>query len=390
MTFYLTPVTGDLLIDREKELKTLLDELSKKNSKIGFSLSGVRRIGKTSILKEVKKQLEKQGVVVIYISVWSAIPDTLETFIANLFDETMAAFKDKLPFKMKISNLIKLGRDGIADLLKHFKLSVDLENKISYTISYVKGEESDVNKATYNALQLMDKLAEKTKTKCVLIIDEFPSIAELKIGKKMIGASIIKLIRTVNEDYKKTALVVSGSFLHTMNEAVLSSSAPFYKQLVNLEINQLDDTAVQDFVKKYLKKKLTKDGLVLLLEKSSGIPYNLQMLGRQLDELKENTLDKSSIEKAIDAVLKREGEIHYKDYLGMMQSTEIKVLKVMAIHNASGPKEISDAANMKLNDVTALLKLLLDKGLIKKIERGRYQFTDNMFKTWLSRSDDKF
>jgi len=386
MSFYLTPVTGELLINREKELDQILSELVKKNSRIGFSLTGVRRIGKTSILKEVKKRLEKEGIVVIYISVWNTTPDTLETFIANLFDDTIEAFKDKFPLKMKISNLIKMGRDGINDLLKHLNISVDFGNEIAYTVSYVKGEESDISKATSNIFNLIDRLAEKTKTKCVLIIDEFPSLIELKIGKKMIGSSIIKTIRTINEDYKKTALVISGSFMHTMQEVALLSSAPFYKQLVNLEIDSLEEKAIQDFVKKYLKKKISKNGLDALIEKSSGIPYNLQMLGRELNKLKEDIIDTSSVSKAIDEILQREGDIHFKDYLNMMQSTEIKVVKTMAVSDVIGPKEIADAGNMKLNEITALLQTLLDKGIVSKKERGQYQFTDNMFKTWLNRA----
>ena len=386
MSFYLTPVTGELLINREKELDQILSELVKKNSRIGFSLTGVRRIGKTSILKEVKKRLEKEGIVVIYISVWNTTPDTLETFIANLFDYTIEAFKDKFPLKMKISNLIKMGRDGINDLLKHLNISIDFGNEIAYTVSYVKGEESDISKATSNIFNLIDRLAEKTKTKCVLIIDEFPSLIELKIGKKMIGSSIIKTIRTINEDYKKTALVISGSFMHTMQEVALLSSAPFYKQLVNLEIDSLEEKAIQDFVKKYLKKKISKNGLDALIEKSSGIPYNLQMLGRELNKLKEDIIDTSSVSKAIDEILQREGDIHFKDYLNMMQSTEIKVVKTMAVSDVIGPKEIADAGNMKLNEVTALLQTLLDKGIVRKKERGQYQFTDNMFKTWLNRA----
>jgi hypothetical protein len=279
-----------------------------------------------------------------------------------------------------------MGRDGINDLLKHLNISVDFGNEIAYTVSYVKGEESDISKATSNIFNLIDRLAEKTKTKCVLIIDEFPSLIELKIGKKMIGSSIIKTIRTINEDYKKTALVISGSFMHTMQEVALLSSAPFYKQLVNLEIDSLEEKAIQDFVKKYLKKKINKNGLDALMEKSSGIPYNLQMLGRELNKLKEDIIDTSSVSKAIDEILQREGDIHFKDYLNMMQSTEIKVVKTMAVSDVIGPKEIADAGNMKLNEVTALLQTLLDKGIVRKKERGQYQFTDNMFKIWLNRA----
>jgi len=386
VSFYLTPVTGDLLINREKELEQILSELSQKNSRIGFSLTGIRRIGKTSILKQVKKRLEeeKKGIVVIYTSVWNATPDTLETFISNLFDDAMDAFKDKFPLTMKIRNLIKVGRDGIADLLKHLSVSADLGDEISYTVSYVRGEESDISKAVSSVFSMIDELAEKTKTKCVLIIDEFPSLTELKVGKKMVGTSIIKTIRTANEDWKKTSLVISGSFMHTMQKTTLSSSAPFYKQLVNLQIDSLEEKAIRGFVKKYLKKKISEKGLEALIEKSSGIPYNLQILGRELSNLKEDTLGASSISKAIDEILQREGDIHFRDYLHMMQSTEVKVIKTMAVADVVRPKEIADAGNMKLNEVTALLQSLLDKGIVRKRERGKYQFTDNMFKTWLN------
>ncbi|HXG73938.1 MAG TPA: hypothetical protein VNK44_03840 [Candidatus Nitrosotenuis sp.] len=83
-------------------------------------------------------------------------------------------------------------------------------------------------------------------------------------------------------------------------------------------------------------------------------------------------------------MLDREGDIHFRDYLGMLQSTEINVIKTMAVHGVSNPKEISDASGMNLNEVTALLGMLLDKGVLQKTGRGQYKFTDNMFKTWLS------
>ena len=50
MSFTLYSVTGNDFIGREELVGELTRESSSKN-KIGFSLSGIRRIGKTSILK---------------------------------------------------------------------------------------------------------------------------------------------------------------------------------------------------------------------------------------------------------------------------------------------------------------------------------------------------
>lgn len=386
MTFYLTPVTGHLLINREEELKQILSELSKRDSRIGFSLTGIRRVGKTSILYDIKEKLEKKGIVVIYISVWKTIPDTLDTFIPNLFDETMLAFRDKLPLKMKMSELARMSKETLLGFLQHLKLSVELGDDISYTVSYVRGDEKDFSKATLHTFNLIDKLAQKTKTKCVLIIDEFPSITELKIGKKMVGPAIVKSIRTINETYKKTVLVISGSFMHTMQSVALSPKAPLYKQLINMEIKPLDRHAIIEFVQTYMKRKLSEEAIDALLEASSGIPYNLQILCRELDYLDYRNPDDAAVHKAVESVMKREGDLHFREYMNMMQSTEVKVAKTMALTNAKSPKEIADQGNMQLNDVTALLLNLLDKGIVKKLDRGEYVFTDNMFKIWLNLS----
>lgn len=386
MTFYLTPVTGNLLINREEELRQILSELSERDSRIGFSLTGIRRVGKTSILYDIKEKLEKKGIVVIYISVWKTIPDTLDTFLSNLFDETMLAFRSKLPLKMKMSELARMSKETLLSFLEHLKLSLDVGADISYTVSYVRGDEKDASKAMLHIFNLLDKLAQKTKTKCVLIIDEFPSITELKIGKKMIGPAIVKSIRTINETYKKTVLVISGSYVHTMQSVALSPKAPLYKQLINMEIKQLNKQAIIEFVQTYLKRKLSEGATNALLEASSGIPYNLQILGRELDYLKLKDPDADAVRKAVESIIKREGDLHFREYMNIMQSTEVKVAKTMALTNATSPKEIAEGGNMQLNEVTALLRNLLDKGIIRKLGRGEYVFMDNMFKTWLNLS----
>ncbi len=62
---------------------------------------------------------------------------------------------------------------------------------------------------------------------------------ELKVGNARIGDGIFKKIRTIFEDREQTTLCVAGSIRSTMNIAVLSSSSPFYRQLVIREIEPL-------------------------------------------------------------------------------------------------------------------------------------------------------
>lgn len=63
MSFTLQPATKDNFIDREDILKEMLNTLTDRNIRMGFALVGPRRIGKTSILKEVAGRLKKRIIL---------------------------------------------------------------------------------------------------------------------------------------------------------------------------------------------------------------------------------------------------------------------------------------------------------------------------------------
>ena len=63
MAFTLQPALKDDFIDREDILADMLSTLESKHTRMGFALAGPRRIGKTSILKEVVRRLEGKKVL---------------------------------------------------------------------------------------------------------------------------------------------------------------------------------------------------------------------------------------------------------------------------------------------------------------------------------------
>jgi AAA+ ATPase superfamily predicted ATPase len=384
MPFQLTPVTGKLLIDREEELQELVSELAKQDSRMGFSLVGVRRVGKTSILFEAADRLRHSGVVAIYISVWEVIPSTLESFLSTLVDKTMDAFHEKLSLGLKFRDMLRVGADSLREVLSHVKVSAGIHDDLAITLSYVRGESKNETEAVSHAFGLVDKMASATQSKCVLIIDEFPSLAELKTGQKMVGTTIFRAVRTVTESYRKTAIVVSGSLMHTIQSAVLSHGAPLYGQLANMEIKPLREESVADFVKEYLKVEAEPDGLASLAEQSGGLPYNLQMLGRELELRRARKLDAKAVRTAVEGVLKREGDIHFRAYLERLTPNEVGAARALAHLPAATPKDLVDECRQPLHVVTALIHGLHEKGIVLRVGRGEYRFVDPMFAHWLN------
>ena len=117
----------------------------------------------------------------------------------------------------------------------------------------MRREENDVDAALTGCFSLIEHLGEMTGTSSVLIIDEFPSLVDLTCGEKnrKIGSSIIKLIRTLYEDFNDTKLVISGSYRQSMRNLVAKQSAPFYKQFLLREIEPFNQFEYREFLQHY-------------------------------------------------------------------------------------------------------------------------------------------
>jgi len=390
VSFTLYSVTGNDFIGREELVGELTRELSSKN-KIGFSLSGIRRIGKTSILKEVESRLTKQRIPVIYISIWRILPTTIDEFTRVLDRVALSAFEHKLPKKFKFEELLVTGAKALGNFLSGLNLSAKVAEDLKLSLSYIKKESEDVEEAVTKSISLIEHLAEMTKTKCVLIIDEFPSIVELTYGEKnrKMGFDIVKLIRTLFEDFKYTKLVVSGSYRDTLDNLVAKTSAPFYKQLLLREVEPFTKDEFDKFITHYLPdlKFIDSQTKEELYKISSGIPYNLQLLGKEIQLHDMVKLDSKKLYDIVKTILKKEGEQSFKEFTENQTPSEIKVLKALAKSPEKKPTDIEKDEFMSNATISSALVSLCSKAVLKRRERGIYEFTDNLFAEWLKVSE---
>ncbi len=390
MSFTLYSATGEDFIGRKKLVEELTKELASRN-KIGFSLSGIRRIGKTSILKKVEQRLKKQEIPVIYISIWKILPTTIDEFTRVLGRTALNAFEDKLPRKFKFEELLVTGAKALGNFLSGLNLSAKVTEDLEVSLSYVKKESEDVEAAVTKAISLIEHLAEMTKTKCVLIIDEFPSIVDLTYGDKnrKIGIGIVKLIRTIFEEFKHTKLVVSGSYRDTLDNLVAKSSAPFYKQLLLREVEPFTRNEFDEFIAHYLPELKftdvqTKEALYNI---SSGIPYNLQLMGKEIQLQDMVKIDNKKLCDVIKSILEKEGEQSFKEFTENLTPSEIKVIKALAKTPGIKPTDIAKEEFMSEPTISSALVSLSNKTVMRRQGRGIYKFTDNLFAEWLKMSE---
>ena len=85
MGFTLKPAIKDNFIDRESLLDEMIATLTSRKIDMGFALIGPRRIGKTSILREITHRLaNKKDVVVVYFCLWDLVGNNLREFSHQL------------------------------------------------------------------------------------------------------------------------------------------------------------------------------------------------------------------------------------------------------------------------------------------------------------------
>ncbi|MCK4736390.1 MAG: ATP-binding protein [Methanophagales archaeon] len=379
MRFTLQPVKGEGFIDREELLEGMLSELRNINSTTGYALYGKRRIGKTSILKEVQRRLsEEDKIVAVYFSVWDLIEFSVIELCQRLSMETIDAYRPYLGLRYRAKELIQTPLTMLRKLLDSSELKI-VYSELEFLISLNLRKDIDKNLLIENTFSLPEKLAKSSDTKCVLMIDEFPAIFELKSDNSKIGEAILKKIRTIFEDWERTTLCISGSIRSTMKLAVLSSTSPFYRQLIIKEVKPFEREHTKELLSRV--NAITEEGIEEIHDFSAGIPFYIQFIGKMLERRKGATLE--DIKEVEEEFLREEGDILFKEEFENLSSKERLIVINMAAEGSHTPKEIANVVRDKISNVNRFLKYLEEKGYVLKREKGYYMMEDPVFERWL-------
>ncbi len=387
MPFTLQPAVGENFIDREEIVREMIATLTNKNIVMGFALVGNRRMGKSSILREVYSILGKdKRIVPVYFSLWSLLERTVEEFSRSLTFSVLEAYKKRLSLKYRLKDLIKVPAQELFDFLRRIDVRIKILENLEISLSE-KGSGKDIPHLLNETLLLPEKLADDTGAKCVILLDEFPSIMELSLQNgRMVGDTIIRKIRTIQESYRRTTICISGSIKKTMEMTVLSSSSPFYRQFTVKNILPFERDNVRLLLEKNLGVKLSREAIDTALNLTNGIPFYLQFIGRGLIRYKKKNINPKKMKEVFQELLKEEGNLLFSEEFNSLGSRERRVLFEMAKNSLARLNEIARASGESLNVLGRYLEYLMKKGVIVRESRGSYRFVDPVFETWIKQS----
>lgn len=361
--------------NRVDEISFLSDnlELTKKGSTPTILLTGIRGVGKSALMKKLKKNLQNEYLVV-YMDL-SAI-DKYKKNSLTLFD-FMKLFYESIIKSCSESNIITID----TKILKYFKTRNFKLDKIN-KIPLLPLTEEDYTKFTTFVMDLPQQIYENYKKQIngvLIFMDEFQILKQLDEDVN----GFLWYIRSVIQSQNHIGYIFSGSM--SVKDELIADIAgqkgAFGGRILNFEIT----TFSFDTTKNYLKEKadylkFTDDGFKRFYKCTKGIPYYINSFARLLPPNEELNEDKiiSEFRKSLPYLL-----IHLTNEWYKLNNQEKRIITSL-IEKPLKRIEIANKLEVTSGAIGASLKTLQNKSLIE-LDNKKYEIYDSIFKEWLKK-----
>ena len=225
-----------------------------------------RRYGKTSLLSQVLLENKFVGVRIDLFFVLSQ--SEVRQAIANAVAELMAKILPKnISAKQKIINKLKTINPKLTINILGQKLEIITKQHTDQSISEL--------------LLALDQAAVAANKTCVMVLDEFQQISELRENHAIEAA-----IRHAVESSSNVSYIFCGSKRHLLHEMFSDKSRPLYHLCDLMTIERISPEHYLKFINKMSKKRwqkvITSDAASEIIHLTENHPYYLNALCRYL------------------------------------------------------------------------------------------------------------
>ena len=357
-------------IGREQETKRLLDNF---RGGINVILMSPRRLGKTSLVKNVCNKLDEEDIITVYLDIFGCKSeyDFYNKLAAEVLKQTASKhelwLEEAKEFIYRLTPKISFSPEPNSD----FAISLGITPK-THTPEEVLG--------------MAEKIAIKKRKRIVICIDEFQQIGEMPNSKQ-----IQARLRTVWQHQKQVSYCLFGSKHHLMSAIFLHRSMPFYQFG---DIISLDKIATADWVeyivshfadgKRTISRALAED-ICKFTENYSAYVQQLSWLVFTQKEEGE-TVTEEDVKQAMNDLLAT-NEILFMQMIEPLSEYQLNFLRAIAsgVTKDFGLSEVREEYKLgSYSNINRLKTALLERDLIEK--RGAETvMTDPVFAKWIKR-----
>lgn len=367
-----TAVSDYNFIGREKETQRLMANFTEG---INTILISPRRIGKTSLVKHVKRMLDsRQDIIVVYLDMfackteyefYNALSAAVLKQTASHAEKWMEYAKE---FLVRLTPKLTFSPEANTD----FSLSLGITPK-THTPDEV--------------LNLAEEIARKRGKRIVVCIDEFQQLGELPDT-----LTVQKRLRSIWQHQQMTSYCLFGSKQHLMSNIFQRRNMPFYQFGDMIFLGLIDTSCWVDYIVEHFadrNRHISRELAQRLCEQVENYSSYVQQLAWLLfSRLNEGeTATEPQLQLSVNDLLDA-NEALFMQQVEPLTAYQMNFLRAVAAgrHSGFGEKEIREDFNLgSPANITRLKKALVSKDLIEIKERGQLYFTDPVFRLWIQR-----
>lgn len=377
------PEDQAIFTGRENEL-TQLDRHLLRERPANLHLSGLRRIGKSMLIKEfILRHVGDTAVLPVYINM-EELSETPEDFAVKFIGWQLYWLYGKgetlpLPY-LQLSSLIFQIQDQT------------LREALQPLVQELERVRPDRQRVLQEAFAFPSLVAQVTGRRMILFLDEFQEIASLANFNQ--AKNVLKLLRAAKDRATNVVWCICGSIISEMDAITRESQSPLFGQFSHLALYPYSRAESEILIRKFITRPDNRI-VGLLHHYSAGSPFYLVQLLRRLnlfadrgEPLTENLVKRSFVAETLSPG----GLIHaYCTYLYNISLQRAKgygvlraILDLIATNDdPMTQSELARRLRMTQGAVRTNLKELEHIGLLHQKDRS-YYYTDAILRYWVA------
>jgi AAA+ ATPase superfamily predicted ATPase len=374
------PVTEHDFWDRKRELAKLVTSVERLQSghPTWIALLGPRKIGKTSLLRELERQMGGTQVVFAVVDAFEIAPLSTAIFRSLALRVVDRALASELG--VSLEGLVS-SPDDLRRALQQSDRVAALPAGLRASVYGLADRAMD---ATFLrvCLDLPEQLARAWNLHVVLAIDEFQELSSLP-GRK--DENLMSLLRAVWQRHQRVGYVISGSERTMLLDLVTSRRSPFFGHFEVMDLGPFARPDAMAFLTaEHHRPRIPPTLAARVFEMLGGHPYYLQLFGQSLNDVSVKLDDDLLKEVLGELAFTSTGRLalHFSSEHQRLVGRSTALASVLDTL-AAGPKRLSEIATAIKTSSAAAKTYIGRIGDTVTREGDRYHLADPVFARWL-------
>lgn len=366
--FFLGSIRADeKMCDREQETAQL--SLHARNS-THIVVVSARRLGKTSLVWRVMRELEGEGIIPIYVDLYSV------TSKQNLVEKLAAAITKGIGKSLSTESFFKTIQRLFTRIIPSVEMKPD-----GISVSARFDSSVPIHLLISDVLDSLEKYVVENNAKCLLVFDEFQQITELESSKEIEG-----LLREKLQASRSISAFFVGSKRRILEDMFTNKSRPFYKMTMLFKLGKIEGNVLAAYISERFAatgKTCFHELATRIYDEVEGHTYYVQKLAHLVWDMSGDSVTDDCVSESVKSLLDDE-TVYLEDTWGRLSGSVKRVLMALALAPTAQPYASSYLSrhDIAIGTMQKGIKSLVNDDIIEVLPDGLYQLTDPLLRKW--------